>query len=274
MSLTLRDLTPWAVVLVVALLGGTWYWGTSTIIADSTPPQIDELATTHGALGYFTGQPKVLCVFTENIGVQSVKAQLYTVGLLGTKGSLLEEITLTKDTEEDGRYQYSGRFTETLEPNKDYWVKYTVTDTAGQTDTWETKIRLVQVEAEVYVNGKKVEYTWSKVYVTSLDLEIVVKFPTGASQVADVYATINSQKVTFVKNYVGEWVGRYTLPGDGSYTLYVKVVDTAGGESIVASFGLVLGTEQRTPLIIGTLGVLGVATVYMATKNKPKTRRG
>jgi len=272
MSLTLRDLTPWAVVLVVALLGGTWYWGTSTIIADSTPPQIDELATTHGALGYFTGQPKVLCVFTENIGVQSVKAALYTTGLLGTKGSLLEEITLTKDTEEDGRYQYSGRFTETLEANKDYWVKYTVTDTAGQTDTWETKIRLVQVEAEVYVNGKLVEHTWSKVYVTSLDLEIRVKFPTGASQVSDVYATLNSERVEFLKDYQGDWVGRYTLPGDGSYTLYVKVVDTAGGETVVASFGLVLGTEQRTPLIIGTLGVLGVATVYLASK--PKTRRG
>jgi len=272
-SMSLRDLTPWAVVLVVALLGGTWYWGTSTIIADATPPEIDELATTHGDLGYFTGQPKVLCVFTENIGVQEVKAKLYDTGLLGGKGNLLEEITLTKDTEKDGRYQYSGKFTKTLTANKYYWVKYTVSDTAGNTDTWEAKIRLVQVEAEVYVNGRQVEHTWSKVYVTSLDLEIRVTFPTGADQVSNVYATINSQRVDFSKNYQGDWIGEYTLPGDGSYTLYVKVVDTAGDETVVASFGIVLGTQQRVPLIVGTLGVLGVATVYMANK-KPKTRRG
>ena len=266
--MSLRDLTPWAVVLVVALLGGTWYWGTSTIIADATPPEIDELATTHGDLGYFTGKPKVLCVFTENIGVQEVTAKLYDTGLLGTKGSLLEEITLTKDTEKDGRYQYSGKFTKTLEANKDYYVKYTVTDTAGNTDTWEAKIRLVQVEAEVYVNGKLVEHTWSKVYVTSLDLEIRATFPTGADQVYDVYATINSERVDFTKNYQGDWIGRYTLPGDGSYTLYVKVVDTSGGETVVASFGIVLGTEQRTPLIIGTLGVLMVVTLYFMARRR------
>jgi len=83
-------------------------------------------------------------------------------------------------------------------------------------------------------------------------------------KVRTVYATINTQRVDFTQSGT-KWVATYKLPGDGSYTLYVKMVDTSGSSTILASFSIELGREQRTPLLIATLAALTIAIIWFST---------
>jgi len=264
----------WTFIILSVVLGGAYFWGTSTIIADSTPPQIVEAATTSGAIAYFTGKPTVIMVVTENIGMQEATAEIFNIGLLGVRGSLVQKVTMTLDSRTGTNYQYKGAFTTVLDANKEYIIVYTATDTAGHKDTYETKIKMVAVEGKVTVNGIEVKNTYDKIYVNTLDLSIQVTMTAGAAQVKEIKGTVNTVALTFQRGYNSDnWYATYKLPGDGSYTFFLKVVDQAGGEVMLASFGVELGTEQRWPLIIGTLGVLGVAAVYFSLKPEPKPRR-
>ena len=256
-------------ILLALILGYGYHWNNTTIIADSTPPKIIESATTSGDLAYGSGKLKVILLFTENLGIQKATATLYNVASFNTLGQKIEEIQLTQAYKTGDQYQYEGRFTKTLEPNKEYFIIYKVTDTAGHSDTLGKdtlgrgthKIRLIQVEATVHINGIEVRHASDKIYVDTLNLFIETTVTTGAQNIQTVYATINTQRVDFTQSGT-KWITTYQLPGDGSYTLYVKMVDTTGSSTILASFSIELGKEQRTPIILATLGALTLAIIW------------
>ena len=264
----------WGLIILAVILGGSYFWGTSTIVADTTPPVIDEAATTSGAIAYGTGKPTVVLFVTENLGMQQATAEIFNIGLLGMRGSLVQKCTMAQASKSGTTYKYIGAFTVTLEANKEYYILYTATDTAGHKDTYEPKIKLVNLEAQVHVNGIKVAGPGSTIYVTSLKLEFKVVVTQGAGSVDKIYCVVGEDTVDFKKSYDGygieQYTGTYTLPKDGTYEFVVIVKDTGGTNTQVASFGVVLGTEQRWPLIIGTLGVLGVAAVYFSMEPQPK----
>jgi len=279
MSTQNKTIIAWTFIIAVIIVGGSYYWGGSTIIADSSPPSIIEAATTSGDLVYGSGSPKVILLFTENVGVQSASAELYNVGTLGLLGSLVEKLTLTQTAKTGTQYQYDGRFTKILEANREYYIVYKVTDTAGHSDTYgkdtlgrgTVKIKLVQVEAKVSVNGIEVKSTSDKIYVDTLTLFFEVEVTTGAQNIDKIYATVNTVRVDFTKSGT-KWVATYQLPGDGSYTLFVKMVDTGGSQTMLASFSIELGIENRTPLIIGTLGALLIGIIWFSVDQKKGIR--
>lgn len=262
-----------SIIILAFILGYGYHWNNTTIIADSSPPNIIESASTSGNLAYGSGKPKVILLFTENLGVQTAKATIYNVASFNTLGQKIEEITLTQTNHNGDQYQYDGRFTKTLEPNKEYFIVYRVTDTSGHSDTigkdtlgrGNLKIKLVQIQATVYVNGIEVKHTSDKIYVDTLNLFIETTVTTGASNIETIYATINTQRVDFTQSGT-KWVTTYTLPEDGSYALYIKLIDTSGSSTILASFSIELGNEQRTPIILATLAALILAIIWF---NKP-----
>jgi hypothetical protein len=266
-----------AIIILAVILGAGYHWGNTTVIADSSPPNIIEAATTSGDIVYGTGKPKVILVFTENVGVQSATATLYNVGALGMLGSKIEELSLTQVAKNGDQYQYDGRFLTVLEANREYYIVYKVTDTAGHSDTYgkdslgrgTVKIKLVQVEATVYVNGIEVKQTSDKIYVDTLTLFMEAQVTTGATNVQTIYATVNTQRADFTQSGT-KWVATYQLPGDGSYTLFVKMVDTGGSSTMLASFSIELGTEQRVPLILGTLGALVLAVIWFSMDQRKR----
>ncbi|MFH2109626.1 MAG: hypothetical protein ABIJ47_00035 [Candidatus Bathyarchaeota archaeon] len=267
----------WALIILSVALGGAYFWGTSTIIADSTPPVIDEAASTSGAIAYGTGKPTVILFVEENLGMQEATAEIFQVGLLGTRGSLVQKCTMGQASKSGTTYKYLGAFTVSLEANKEYILLYTASDSAGHKDTYEARIKLVNLEGEVLVNGVKVKGPGTTIYVTSLKLEFKVVVTQGAGSVDKIYCVVGADTINFAKSYDGygieQWTGTYTLPGDGKYEFVVIVRDTGSTNTQLASFGVELGTEQRWPLIIGTLGVLGVAAVYFSMEPKPKPKR-
>lgn len=280
MNISQKTTTTIALTLIAAAIitGGSYYWGTTTIIADSTPPHIIEAAATSGDLVYGTGHPKVTLVFTENVGVQTATATLYEIRPLNILGTKIEEITLTETTKNNNQYQYNGRFTKTLEANKEYFIVYQVTDTAGHHDTYgkdslgrgTVRIKLVQVEATITVNGVQVKHTSDKIYVDNLNLFIEATITTGTNNIETIYATINTQRVDFTQSGT-KYIATYKLPGDGSYTLYIKMIDTSGSQTMLASFSIELDTPQRTPIIILTLATIAATAIYLNT-TEGKTR--
>jgi len=267
----------WTLIIISVVMGGAYFWGTSTIIADTQPPIIDEAASTHGAIAYGTGKPTVTLFVVENLGIQEATAEIFQVGLLGTRGSLVQKCTMGAAGKSGTTYKYLGVFTVSLDPNKEYILLYTATDAAGHKDTYETRIKLVNLEGEVLVNGVKVKGPGDTIYVTSLKLDFKAVVTQGAGSVDKIYCVVGDKTLEFAKSYDGygieQWTGTYTLPGDGKYEFVIIVRDAGGSNTQLASFGVVLGTEARWPLIIGTLGVLGVAAVYFSLEPKPKPRR-
>ncbi|MFH2111685.1 MAG: hypothetical protein ABIJ47_10560 [Candidatus Bathyarchaeota archaeon] len=264
----------WGLIIMAFILGGAYFWGSSTIIADTTPPVIDEAASTSGGIAYGTGKPTVFLFVTENLGMQQATAEIFNVGLLGIRGSLVQKCTMGEASKSGTTYKYVGAFTVSLDPNKEYIILYTATDTAGHKDTYEAKIKLVNLAGEVLVNGVKVKGPGDTIYVTSLSLEFKVVVTQGAGNVDKIYCVVGADTINFAKSYDGygieQWTGTYTLPKDGTYEFVVIVRDTGGSNTQLASFGIVLGTEMRWPLIVGTLGVLGVAAIYFSMEPKPR----
>ena len=261
-------------IILSGLFGGAYFWGTSTIVADTTPPVIDEATTTGGAIAYGTGKPTVVLFVTENLGMQSATAEIFNVALLGLRGSLVQKCTMGLASRSGTTYKYLGVFTVTLEANKEYIILYTATDTAGHKDTYEARIKLVNLAGKAYVNGIEVKGQGDTVYVTSLKLTFKALVTQGAGSVDKIYCVVGDDTVDFEKSYDGygveQYTGTYTLPKDGTYEFVVIVRDTGGTNTQLASFGVVLGTEMKWPLVVGTLGVLGVAAVYFSMEPQPK----
>ena len=93
---------------------------------------------------------------------------------------------------------------------------------------------VVDLSGKVYVNGVEVSSDHT-IYVDTLELTIAVEITQAADCVSNVYALIKDEKLTFTQTGA-EWVTEYTLPQDGIYTLEVQVLDTAGGDTQLASF--------------------------------------
>jgi len=222
----------WFCIIFSLVLGVSYTWGNSTIVADTTPPVIDEAATTSGSIAYGTGKPTVNLFVVENLGMQEATAEIFDIGLLGTRGSLVQKCVMGQASKSGTTYKYIGVFTVTLDPNKEYIILYTATDTAGHKDTYEPRIKLVNLEGQVHVNGIKVTGPGDTIYVTSLKLEFKVVVTQGAGSVDKIYCVVGADTINFAKSYDGygieQWTGTYTLPKDGTYEFVVIVRDTGG----------------------------------------------
>jgi len=286
-----------ALVLILASLatGGVYYWGTSTIVADTSPPVINEQASTHGKVAYGTGKPTVLLFVDENLGMMSATAELKTPGgFLGLGSTTVEKLTLTLDQKMDSdTYKYRGAFTKQLDQNVGYTLIYQVFDHADRGDTWTTTLETVNLAGVVYVNDVKVEGASDTIYVKTLALSFVVKITQGGESVSSVYATVNGQRLNFVKATspipgsgtsgsndaasvtvaIGDYTAAYTLPKDGKYSFTVQILDAAGGDTQLASFNIQLGTQYQLPLLVGVLGLLAAGGLYFYLKKPEKRRR-
>jgi hypothetical protein len=254
-------------IILSLILGGGYYWGLSYIVADTTPPEIQEEATTSGDMAYGTGRPTVLCFVKENIGMDEVTARINGIGAGGVEWTLVEQITLTYQDKTGDIYSYRGSFKEALQVNKEYYLTYRAVDHSGHVGSWRTRIKLVQLEGWVKVNGNEVKEPGDTLYVTTLDLHIVVGLETGAAAVDRIYALVGGEEIDFTPNpqYAARWDAYYTLPGDGKYAFLVQVIDTAGGDIQLASFTINMGTRDQLPIILGVAAVLGGGALLMYT---------
>lgn len=269
-----------AVIVLASILGAGYHWGSVQIIADGTPPSIMESYCTSGDLAYMSGKPKLTMFFTENIGVQSATATIYKIGSLNRLGDKVEEIQLTETNVEGDEYQYDGRATKALEANKEYYVVYRVTDTAGHSDTYgkdsvgrgTVRIKLVELTATCYINDVKIENTHDQIVIDTLNVNFKVTIDSGSpSDVAKIYAIIGSDKIQLSKQGQS-YYGFYTLPEDGSYNCIVQLEEAGGGKTRLASFNITLGTQYQNTVVFATLGMLLVATIWYSLD--PEQKKG
>jgi len=270
-------------IIASLTLGGAYYWGTTTIVADTTPPEINEAASTHGAIAYGTGKPTVILFVDENMGIESATAELkHSTGFQRTIETI--DLDYVKKMDSD-TYKYKAAFTTQLDQNTEYTLIYEVQDQADHSDKWATTLTTVNLSGTVYVNGKEVKNPGDTIYVTTLQLTIAVEL-TQSDAVSSIYGVVNGQRLTFTQsvddpdaydpdvNYdswvaaltADAWIAEYLLPGDGSYSFTVQVLDTAGGDTQLASFNIELGGQYGTELIIGVFAVLAVASLVFLNK--------
>ena len=99
----------------------------------------------------------------------------------------------------------------------------------------------VELEAEVYVNAIKVG-VGDTVTVDTLDLSLRVAVTKGSIQ--QIWGYVDEEKIIFEAGEAGEYTAGYTLPGDGVYTVTVRVLDAGGEERPLASFTAVHGSVE------------------------------
>jgi len=259
-------------ILGSLLAGGAYLWGSSTIIADSSPPEINEAATTHGAIAYGDGRPTLLLFVDENLGIEAAEAEIRTLGgLLGLGSRTVETITLSLDQKMDrDTYKYRGTAKTQLEQNTRYTVVYRVYDQADNGDTWTTTIETVNLDGVVRVNGVEVEGPEDTIYVRSLQLGIEVEITQGESTVQRIYGLVNGETLEFSQTPSGVWITGYELPRDGKYSFLIQVLDTGGTDTRLASFTVELGGGHRTELVILLAGLVAAALLYSMAKQEKK----
>jgi len=105
----------------------------------------------------------------------------------------------------------------------------------------EPPVEVPEVAAEVYVNDVKVA-PGDTVTVDTLDFVIRAVVTEGASSVQQLYGFVDEERLIFdVNEDWTEFTATYRLPGDGEYDINVRVLDKAGRDTLVASFGAVRG---------------------------------
>ena len=103
------------------------------------------------------------------------------------------------------------------------------------------------MKAEVYVNDVKVA-PGDTVTVDTLSLSLRVAFTQDLGSVQQLYGFVDDQRLIFsVGTTPGEYVAIHRLPGDGSYDVYVRVLDTAGRDTLLASFVTIHGSGVAEP---------------------------
>jgi len=263
------------VIIFLVLLGVGYGWKTATIIADTTPPEIDEDATTHGDISYpEDGKLTVNCYVDETVGMKQVTCELWDYM------TRLEKITLSlQEKLDDDTYHYRGTFSKTLTKEKTYGLHYWATDEAGHKSDWQTTVRLLNLDGYVKVNGIRVEGPDDSIVVKSLDLTIQVYVTTGADTVQNIYMIINgdtsnlndfTKKGNALTGYY--WETSYTLPEDGRYSFTVQVLDTAGNDVQLASFTISVGSTNKWLMVIGAVAVLGLVAAYGYLGRKGKRK--
>jgi hypothetical protein len=270
-----RHLQALALFSIIAgiLVGGSYYWSTSQIIADTSHPVINEAATTHGPISYGDGKPTLLLFFDENLGVETATVEIRYGGIFGFGSDLVEKITMTLVRKQDSNtYKYQGQLTQQLEQNTEYTVIYRVYDQSDLGDSFTTKIETVNLAGIVTVNGIEVKGPTDIIYVNTLDLEIQVAITQAANSVANVYGVVNGDKLDFEKYPSGDYATIYTLPEDGSYNFMVQVLDVAGTDTQLASFNIELGNQYQMELMVAVFGaiILGALGFYFNSKEKAK----
>ncbi|MFH2111689.1 MAG: hypothetical protein ABIJ47_10580 [Candidatus Bathyarchaeota archaeon] len=144
-----------------------------------------------------------------------------------------------------------------------------------------------ELEAEVYINGARVG-VGDTVQVSTLDLTFKVVVTSGGFQ--QIWGFVDEDRIVFeVADNLTQATAAYTLPGDGSYDVTIRVLDQAGGESPLASFAAVHGTVEApntdsvddaveealgstSTLLSAALACMGVG-VYMLGSLKEEKRR-
>ena len=262
-------------ILGSLMVGGSYYWGTSTIIADTTHPVINEAATTSGAIAYGDGYPTLLLFVDENLGLESVEVEVRTLGgLLGWGSKEIETISMSLAQQLDkDTYKYRGTLTQQLEQNTEYTIIYRVYDQADLGDSYTTSIETVNLAGIVTVNGITVDGPTDTIYVNSLDLEIKVEITQAASSVTRVYGVVNGQQLDFEKYPSGDYATLYTLPEDGSYTFMVQVLDAGGSDTQLASFNIELGQQYQVELMILVFGLILVGSLYFYFERTDKASK-
>ena len=276
-----------SIFFIIASLafGGAYYWGTVTLVADTTPPVINEAASTSGAIAYGTGRPTVILFVDENTGIESATAELkHSTGFQTSIETI--DLDFIKKMDSD-TYKYKSTFTTQLDQNIKYTLIYRVHDQADHSDTWSTTLTTVNLDGTVYVNGKEVKNPGDTIYVTTLQLTIAVAI-TQSDSVSSIYGMVNGVHLTFTQGAGSggsggggsdtnmdswlasvssdAWVAEYLLPGDGSYAFMVLVTDTAGVDTQLASFNIELGGQYQTELIIGVFAALALASLVFLSK--------
>jgi len=253
-------------------------WQLATLVIDTTPPEIDEEASTHGVLS-FMDKITVKCVLTENIEMDKVEATLVRISgypLPWQRPS--ETITLELKEHSGETYVYVGTFTMTATRDCTYDLTFVAYDKAGWTDTFQTRITLANVDGYVTVNGQKVDPE-STIRLRSRDLVFKVYITSGDSDlVEEIRGDINGDPLTFTyKPYqlLGEaphWEASYTVESDGIYRVTITLLDKAGEEKTLASFVINVGYTQRTWMILIVVGLL-IAVGAFAYLNRSKISR-
>lgn len=275
-----RTLQAAALLLIVGaiMVGGAYYWGTSTIVADSSPPVINEGATTHGPIAYLSGKPTLLLFIDENLGLESATAEIKTMGgPFGIGSTTLEIINMKLDQKMDSdTYKYKGTCTVQLAQNTKYTVIYKANDQADNSDTWTTEIQTVNLSGKVRVNGIEVKGPEDTIYTKSLELGIEVEITSGANTVSRIYGVVNGETLEFTRMPSGIYAVGYKLPKDGRYGFMIQVLDTSGTDTLLASFNIQLGAEYQLQLVILVAGALVAAVLwtYVSQEEKKKPRGG
>ena len=249
---------------------GIRMWGSTVIVVDSTPPEIDEEKTTHGDIAYMSPFT-VKCIVRENIEMDKVTAELMIVNPWSLP-QVLETITLKLISQDGEIYTYSGSFSTTLQKDRTYYVTYVAYDKAGWEDRFRAAVALVNVEGYVTINGQQVDQD-DVIRLRTRDLDIRVYITKGYDYIDKVYGTIDGETLTFtLQSPIFEsvyWGTTYTLPEDGTYELIVYVRDTAGEESRFASFTITVGQQYKWEMVLVVvfiLVVIGIIGYYSRSK--------
>ena len=244
----------------------------AVIYADETHPEIKLSACTHGKIAYPAyGKPTVLCFVEENMGLDSVSAEIWTPGgFLGLGSEHIETIILDYISKTGDVYKYQGTFTESLSENIRYKLIYRAHDRVDLSDSAETDLELVQIAGRVKVNGVEVTSPTQTIYSKDLTLYIAVEITQGEGSVDHLALYLNGERLQALEAAAGgTWVTTYELPEDGRYSFTVEIL-AAGGESIqLASFSVDLGSSLNPWVLAGAGGlVVLVSLVLVYTKRR------
>jgi len=267
-----------AIVILAIVIGASLayaQWQLATIVIDTTPPEIDENASTHGVLTYMD-KITVKCVVKENIEMDRVEATLVRIsGYLLPFNRPTETITLELKEHSGDTYVYVGTFTMTATRDCTYDLTFTAYDKAGWTDTFQTRITLANVDGYVTVNGQKVD-PQGTIRLRTRDLVFKVYITSGGSDlVEEIKGDINGDPLTFTyKQYqiLGEaphWEASYTVESDGIYQVTITLRDKAGEEKTLASFVINVGYTEKTWMILIVVGLM-IAVGAFAYLNRLK----
>ena len=276
MSLKNQSLKTVGLFLIIAasILGGAElyhsYQGT-VIYADETAPIINLSASTHGKIAYpSVGKPTVLCFIEENMGLDSVTAEVRTPGgFLGLGSESIETITLDYVSKTGDIYMYRGTFSESLSENIKYKLIYSAHDRVDLADSVSTDLELVQISGRVKVNGIEVKSPTQTIYSKDLTLYIEVEITQGKSSIDHLALYLNGERLQTLEAAVGgTWVTTYELPEDGQYNFSVEIL-AAGGESIqLASFSVDLGSTLNPWVLAGAFGLVVLVSIVLLYKKK------
>lgn len=245
----------------------------STLYVDSTPPTIKLAACTQGKIAYPpNGRPTLLCFVSENMDMDSVTAEIKTLGGFLTSGETVDKITLSYDSKTNGVYKYKGTLTKSLNENTEYKLIYSAVNRVGELDKEETSLELVEIAGNVKVNGKEVTSPSQTIYLSQLTCFIEVEIQQGSNSIEHVSLFLNGEQLqSFEAASSGKWVTTYQIPEDGRYSFTVNVLGSGGQSIQFASFGVTCGSTMSPEVLLGAIiGIVaaGALLIYIQKREE------